>query len=487
MSNSNSRSKLFIENFIIYGFGSALGLLIPFIMLPILTRIYPNAEYIGLYDSVNVLVFFASYVGILGIADIMFRYFFEEEGDRYRKKVTSTALFTLIPSGLIVAIIVAILRKPLANLILGDPGYSNLVLIASVTIYFTVINAVIAAPTRMRNQRGRYLTVNICSSLASYSIVLPLLFIGWYETAMPIALMCSMILTVTSFMIMNRHDFSLSAVDREMCVKLLKLSLPSMPSYLFYWVISSAQLIFITNIRGIEETGIYSVGSKMASVSQLINTAFGVGWSFFVFSTMKDKDHTEMISKVFDYLSGISFFLVCVVVMLSQSVFVLLFEAEYAEGKWVMPVLFLAPLIMMLYQSITSQYTVIKKTYVGPCCLAAGACICVLLDILLIPVIGLRGAAVANLSGFTVALCLMAFLLRRRKLIILRGRILCCALAAYISLAVFVMKAHALVYYTVSGAGALFVLLLYYKEGFMLLKGIMDTFRKKLEGGFKWR
>lgn len=482
MSNHNSRSRLFIENFVIYGFGSAVGHLIPFIMLPILTRIYPNAGYIGLYDSVNVLVSIGSFVAILGVADIMFRYFFEEEDERYKKKVTSTALFTLIPSGLLIAALVAIFRVPLAKIVLGHSDYSNLVLIASVTLYFTVLNAIISAPTRMRNQRGRYLIVNICSSLVSYSIAIPLLLIGWYETAMPLAAMCSMMSTATVFMVMNYSDFSLSSVDGKICLNLLQLGLPSMPSYLFYWIISSAQLLFITNMLGLEATGIYSVGSKISSISQLVNAAFGVGWSYFVFSTMKDKDHVELISKVFDYLTGISFFSVCVVVMLSHAVIALLFDQQYMEGQWVMPVLFLAPLVRMLYQSITSQYTIIKKTYVGPCCLAAGTSACVLLDILLIPIMGILGAAVASLSAYTVALCLMAVLLRKRKLVILRGRALYSMLAAYITLAVFVMKPYPLVYYAVSGASALLVFLLYYKDGLILLTGIMNNFGKSNPG-----
>lgn len=479
MNNNKSRSKLLIENFIIYGFGSVAGQVIPLIMLPILTRIYPSPDYIGLNDSVNILVAFASQIAILGIADIMFRYFFEEEGESYQKKVTSTAFFTLVVSGLVVAALVAVLRKTLANLVMGDSNYTNLVLISSVTLYFTALNAVTGLPTRMRNQRIRYLLVNIGSSIISYSIAIPMLFMGWYETAMPLAMMFTMIITFITFMIMNHKDFSLSVFDGDMLLKLLKLSLPSMPSFVFYWILSSAQRIFVTNMLGMEATGVYSVGAKISAVSQLVYSAFAMGWQYFVFSTMKDKDRREVISKVFDYLVGISFFSVCVMVLSSHPIFKLLFEPEYLEGAWIMPVLFLCPLIQMLYQSITSEYTIIKKTYVGPICLAVGTLICVALDFLLIPVIGISGAAIANLLGFTVTLLIMALLLKRRKLVFYKGRIIYCGLAAYLTLTVFAMKTPAIVYFTVASVSTLLVFLMYYKDGLAILKGLVNNLRPK--------
>ena len=63
----------------------------------------------------------------------------------------------------------------------------------------------------------------------------------------------------------------------------------------------------ITNMLGNHQTGIYAIGTKVASGSHLIYTAFAGGWQYFAFSTMKDKDQVKNNSNVFEYLGVISF------------------------------------------------------------------------------------------------------------------------------------------------------------------------------------
>ena len=45
-----NRFKLFIENFLVYGLGGMISKIVPFVMLPIVTRLMPNCFYFGLND-----------------------------------------------------------------------------------------------------------------------------------------------------------------------------------------------------------------------------------------------------------------------------------------------------------------------------------------------------------------------------------------------------------------------------------------------------
>ena len=459
-----SRSRLFIENFLIYGVGGALSKVVPFVMTPILARLYPATDYMGLNDSVSILVSFAAQVAILGVYDAMYRYFFEKESEEYRRRVTSSSLAILLVSGAVIAALLLVFRGSFASLIFAERQYESLIVIGAVTTYMTAINSVIAAPTRMRNLRLRYLGTNMACTVISYAIAIPLLVNKHYAVAMPLAAMFSMILSSGIFAFYNRKDFSVSDVKSDFAKQLLRLGVPCMPSFLFYWVMSSAQRILITNMIGLGATGVYSVGAKMAAVSQLIYAAFSAGWQYFAFSTMKDSDHVKLISKVFDYLGGITFFCACVMAAVARPVFGLLFEPRYAEGAWVMPALFLAPLIQMLYQSIATQFMVIKKTGRGLVCLGPGSIVAIGLDFLLIPRIGIRGAAVAALAGFTVALVIMAVLLLRRGLIHVSVRMGISAVAAYAAVFMFTLQLSPALYLSVAGCGAVLIGCLYFKD-----------------------
>ena len=43
-----SKLKLFIENFLVYGLGGIISKIIPFVMIPIITRLMPSTDYFGI-------------------------------------------------------------------------------------------------------------------------------------------------------------------------------------------------------------------------------------------------------------------------------------------------------------------------------------------------------------------------------------------------------------------------------------------------------
>ncbi|MEN6471861.1 MAG: oligosaccharide flippase family protein [Clostridiaceae bacterium] len=467
-----SRSKLFIENFLVYGVGGTLSRLIPFVMLPILTRLYPSSSYIGINDSVNLIVTFASQIAIMGVYDAMYRYYFEQESVEYHRKITSSALILLLGSGLIVALLICIFHNSLERLAFGQKTHTGLIYIVSATTYLTTLNTIIAAPTRMRNQRVRFLAVNFITSAFSYAITIVMVYKGFYITAMPLAAMLAVFLSTVVFWYFNRGEFAFKSANGHSMKMLLKLGLPCVPSFTFYWILSSAQLVFITNMIGIEATGIYAVGAKLASISQLIYSAFAAGWQYFAFSTMKDKDHIQLISRIFDYLAGISFFATCTVTLFAKPIFGLLFPVTYEEGAWVMPMLFLAPLVQMLYQTLGAQFWVVKETTKGAFCLLIGTACAIITDVLLIPVVGIRGAAVAGLFGFTVALTIMVILLLRRRLIVLSKRALVAMLLCYATVILFTSKSNIFVYAGCAVFSLLAIILMYWRDAVLLLRGL---------------
>ena len=87
-----NKTKLFIENFVVYGIGGVINKIIPLIMLPIITRLMPDTFYFGLNDLSHTLINFAQAIAIMGMYDAMYRTFFEKEDTQFEERVCSTAL-----------------------------------------------------------------------------------------------------------------------------------------------------------------------------------------------------------------------------------------------------------------------------------------------------------------------------------------------------------------------------------------------------------
>lgn len=419
-----NKFKLFISNFVIYGLGGIISKIIPLIMVPIVTRIMPDASYFGISDLSNTVIQFGSAFAIMGMYDAMYRMFFERDEEEYQKAVCSTALvFTLLTS-FVIFLLMLLGRNLIAKYFFSDPQYTNVVYLSAIATLVGATNSIISAPTRMQNKRKVFLIANTLGPLISYAVAIPMLLAGYYIIALPLAAVISAVTMETAFGVMNRQWFSLRKWDFRLMKQLLVIAVPLLPNFLIYWVFNSCDKVMITNMIGIEAAGIYSVGSKLGHCSQLIYTAFAGGWQFFAFSTMKESDQVKTNSLIFEYLGILSFAATFFICAWSYGIYRVLFVEEYLSGYIVAPYLFLAPLLQMLFQVACNQFLVIKKTWPNMLILSAGAVINVIINLVLIPVLGIEGAAIATLMGYVVSNIVCVIVLCRMQLMVISGRFL---------------------------------------------------------------
>lgn len=414
--------KLFIENFVIFGFGGVICKIVPLIMVPIVTRLMPNTDYFGLSDMSSTVVSFGSALAVMGMYDAMYRLFFEKEDEEYKKDVCSTAfLFTLITS-LIIFIIMIFCKDVIAKYFFSNPNYAYIVYISAIATLVGATNSILSAPTRMQNKRLIFLITNTVSPILSYAISVPMLIAGYYTIALPLAGVVSSATMEITFMIINHKWFAVSRFDSKLLKQLLKIAIPLLPNFLVYWVFNSSDKFMITNLIGLGPAGIYSVGAKLGHTSQLIYTAFAGGWQFFAFSTMKEENQVKTNSLIFEYLGAVSFIASTFICAWSHGIYSLLFTDEYIEGYIVAPYLFLSPLLLMLFQVEANQFIVVKKTWPNMFILSAGAALNVFINWTLIPVLGIEGAAIATLVGYIVSDVICTIVLIKMKLMVLSKR-----------------------------------------------------------------
>lgn len=424
MNTSSSRSKLFLENFFVYGLGGMISKLIPMIMLPILTRLYPNSEYIGLNDLSQTFISFAQALAICGMYDAMFRLFFDYKENLEQKRVSSTALIFVSCTSIVLSIVFYLLRTEIAILYFGDVKYESLVIITIIGFLLSSTNQIISAPTRIQNKRKIFLIANIVSSLLSYTIAIPLIMQGYYITAIPVAYMVAVITVEIVFYILNKDFFEIHCFDKTIIRDLLIIGLPLLPNFLIYWVYNSADRIMISRLIDNEATGVYSVAAKIGHISNLIYTAFAGGWQYFAYSTMHDDDQIQLKSNIYEYLAVISYAATVLLIVMAKKGFGILFPEEYLQGFLVAPYLFLSPLMLMLYQIIANQFTIVKKTYMNLLSLSVGAMVNIALNYCLIRQIGIEGAAIATLVGYILSNLFCLFILRRMNLILINCNVM---------------------------------------------------------------
>lgn len=419
-----SRAKLFIQNFVVYGLGSIISKIIPLLMLPIITSIMTDSKYYGINDMVNLVISFAGAIAMMGMYDAMFRMFFEKESDDYKKSICSTALFFVVISSSIICLLMFIFKDIILSLIIDDAGYNLLFFIIIFNTFLTGVQGIVSAPTRMENKRKVFLITNTLTPILSYAVSIPLLLKGQFVYALPLAALSSTLIMVVVFYIINRRWFSIKEVSMKHLKTLIKIGVPLMPTFVMYWICSSFDRVMIKSLLGLNELGIYSVASRIAQISQFIYTAFAMGWQYFAFSTMNDKDQKRLTSNIANYLLIISLIVTMAVTSISKILFYILAKGNYSIGYTILPYLFISPLFLMVFQTIGNQFLVVKKTYPVPLMLMVSASINIVLNYLLIPILGIEGASIATMVSYLIAAVTSYSITLKNKLIAREDRIL---------------------------------------------------------------
>ena len=417
--------KLLLENFAVYGLITALNKSIPLLMFPVLMHYLTEPSEIGRFDLYNTILQFGSHFALLGLYDAMFREYFEREDILYKHKVTSTAMYIVLLSSFCVMSALFCFGKFFYGLFLKGETDSFLVNGAAIGIFLFACQSILMAPTRMRNQRRIFMISGALQSLFYYVLAITLVIDQWGYRGMIAANLFTTALLLNFFFVLNRKDFHLPLFDRKIARELLKTGIPLLPCFLIYWIFSSFDKIMLANMLDLGQLGIYSVGARIASVSQFIYSAFAGGWQYFAFSTMKEEDQVGMTSNIFECLGIVVFTVFLCIVPFDGVIFQMLFTGEYTKGEEVFPYLFLSPLLLMLFQIAGNQLLVVKKAYLSTVCLAVGALGNIGFNYYLINLYGIRGCAAATLLGYLLSLVAVLILTSHMGLLRLSKRFLC--------------------------------------------------------------
>lgn len=422
------KKKLLIENFLIYGLGGVIERIIPIIMLPIITYMLPSEDYFGINDLYNTISSICCTIGLLGMADTLFRFFFDNDDEKYKKSVCSTAFLIMFVGTIFVLFFLIMFRNLIAERVYGSSEYVFLIWFNTFSVLICNMQSVFAVPTKAQNRRKTYVLINFLTPLVLYAVAIFLIKKGWYLSGLPLASLLSMIVMAIIYFIINHDWFSYKNINLLFITKFLKFGIPLMPHHLMYWIINSSDKIMISLLLGQGMNGIYAVASKLGHISQLIYVSFSGGWQYYKYTTMNEDDQIRSNSRIFEYLSIISFTFMGMVCLMSKLIFKILLKNDYYEGYIVTPYLFLAPLILMLFQIVAGQFTIVKKTWPNTLFLLIGTVTNLILNFILIPVLEIEGAAIATLLGYIVTTTLAAIVATKKGMLKLSRKYYVCIL-----------------------------------------------------------
>lgn len=388
-----NKYKKLVNNSVIFAIGNFGSKLMSFVMVPVYSYTLTTNEF-GKVDLLTSVVSLIMPIICMNIYDSVFRFALDKYEDK--KKVFSTGLFFLSLTSVLALIIGLILSR-----------YINNYPILYTTIYMiaTMFNSLILNFVRALGYVKQFAIAGIVSTFVmgiSNILLLVVFHLGMngYMMSMIFAQLISLAYLIFATKVATY--ISPKKYDKNSLREMMVYGIPLIPNSLAWWLNSTSDRIFIVWILGATANGIYAMANKLPSIITTISTIFFQSWQMSVVEEYDNKDSKKFISSVFESYISCLFFLGIGAVAIIRPVYRIILSSNYFIGWKITPALILAVIYTSIASFLGTIYTASKKTVSVLVTTIYGAIANVILTLILLKIIGINGAALANAISFFI-------------------------------------------------------------------------------------
>jgi len=198
----------------------------------------------------------------------------------------------------------------------------------------------------------------------------------------------------------------------------LKWGLPLAPIFVISWISSSSDRYIVSYFLGVAAAGIYSSAYAMAGYAIFVVSPLGL----VLFPTITKSYNEGNIGETRSYLKYALKFSMMITIpsafglaILAKPLLAILTRPEFVAGSIVVPFVAFAYLILVLCQICNYIMYIHNRTHLVMWLSGTSAVLNIILNVLLIPLLGIMGAAIATFISYAI-LSLLTLMLSRRYL-----------------------------------------------------------------------
>jgi O-antigen/teichoic acid export membrane protein len=375
-----------------------------FARLPILTK-WLGASLYGDWSLIWVTVVLVTPLAVLSLGITVIRFLAaEKDTDKIREGYLS-AVFTVLAAGVFFSLVLFLCSGPLATSIIGDPDSAYLVRLGSFMILTQALSQMSIAFFRTFRQMKWYSALLVAKAAIQLGLMVCFLLPGWEVSGVIVAVLASDILCITIAFWVSLRQIGFRFPKFTEIKGYLKYGLPLVPNASLMWIILSSDRYMIGYFLGAKDVGIYAAACAVASIMSLFLGSLEV----VLFPTIaKSYDNGEIV-KTKTYLKYSLKYLLMLNIpatfglsVLASPLLRLFTTSEFSSGNVVIPFIASGLVVFSLFQICIFITHLVKKTYWNMRLLVIAAALNIGLNLLLIPHLGILGAAVATLIAYGV-------------------------------------------------------------------------------------
>lgn len=400
-----NKYQLLAGNTVKLGLGTFGSKLLVFLMVRFYTEYLSPADY-GTADLItqtaNLLIPLVS----LGITDAVFRFAMDAAED---SKSVFTLGLTVIAAGCAILVVLACLPR--------SDAFEDTAWLIAAFIIASNLHTLCAQFIRARGEMSLFAVQGLINT--ALVIGLNILFLAVFHLGVTGYVLSTALadFLCTLYLIFRARlwRFLVKRPAGGLLVRMLRYCIPLIPTATFWWITSVSDRYMITAWLGSAANGIYAVSAKLPTILTVLSSVFMEAWLFSAVTERQDGEtsHLQFYSSVWRTFVAGMVLSASGVIAFSQLAVRILAEEEFFSAWQYVPVLCLAMVFAAFSTFLSSVYVVSKKSTLSLWTALLGAGSNVVLNLLLIPRIGILGAALATLNSYVLVFLVRAVSIRR--------------------------------------------------------------------------
>lgn len=398
--------KLFAQRVGLVGITNLIISMRGLILIPILTKTL-GADGYGIWSQIWATVSLLAPFCTLGLSYAILRFLGPEKDKQIIGKGLSSIFVITAAIGLILSSLIFIISEPLAVTVFGGIDAALYIKISSFLILLAAIDQLLINYFTAFQQMKRYSSFLILQTVGEVILITYLVLSGFGLSGAIISLLIVRLITTTFGFLWVTSDVKFHTPDFSIVKSYLPYTLPLLPTMLCYWLINLGDRYVIGYFMGVDAVGIYSASYGLGGLLVL----FYAPLSSTLFPAMVHCYENNKIQELKTHLKySLKFFLMFAIPaffglsILSKSLLVTLATPEFVEGAVVVSIVALATVLFCCGSINTHVLNLFKETKKVGLIYMASASINVVMNIILVPLMGIVGAAIATLVTYVVHL-----------------------------------------------------------------------------------
>ena len=383
--------------------GNIIFQALAFFSLPVFTQYLSPDDY-GILSYTASIMSLLCVLASLSLQSFIVRHYFELKTDEERKELFGTiSIFLLLVNSVLLLLEFLIFPSLLHyfNIKIPFHPYFQIALI----INFLDV-ALIVPLTYFRVTRNPWGYFALSSSRPILSLGLGLVFVVYYKMGVMGRFYGSFIGNFLFFFISVFLIIKISRlrINLDILKSALRFSIPLIPCGVITVAISSTDKIILERYVPLSEIGIYSVGVTLGTVLSIIARGFHFAVEPEIYEAFNHKDFNKKIVIIKNNFLYLLISLGCIIIIFSKEIVMIAISEQFYECYKIIPFFIIGTIFRGVEMFVSTTLFALNKTIYGPVITGISFFINLLGNLILIPYLGILGAASASLVSFVILL-----------------------------------------------------------------------------------